>query len=109
MQPTNSERRQHKVYLTKNTEYHCRERECVGVRDRKTGEWSRWHKALRTKLVGGINGEKKLFPQPVPGFRLLFAGGDSLLTSKLQLVRRPERESLPRYISMAKSGIIQNA
>ena len=52
--PAVKERRQHVVYITKNSEYHCRRKECVAVRDRNTGRWRRWHAALRGQLLGSI-------------------------------------------------------
>ncbi len=33
------DRRRHRVYVTKNTEYHFRDGFCVAVRDRRTGDF----------------------------------------------------------------------
>ena len=35
-----TERRRHRVYMTRNTEYHFRDGVCVAVRDRRTGDGS---------------------------------------------------------------------
>jgi hypothetical protein len=48
------ERRRHRVYMTRNTEYHFRDGFCVAVRDRRTGEWLPGHLALRRQLFGGL-------------------------------------------------------
>ena len=34
------DRRRHRVYVTRNTEYHFRDGFCVAVRDRRTGDFS---------------------------------------------------------------------
>src|SRR6187549_387121 len=41
-----TERRRHRVYMTRNTEYHFRDGVCVAVRDRRTGDWLPGHLAL---------------------------------------------------------------
>ena len=38
--PGQERRREHRVYVTRNTEYHFRAQTCVAVRDRKTGRFS---------------------------------------------------------------------
>ena len=48
------ERRRHRVYVTKNTEYHFRDGFCVAVRDRRTGEFLHGHLALRRRVHGGL-------------------------------------------------------
>jgi hypothetical protein len=103
------ERRRHRVYLTRNTEYHCRDRECVGVRDRRTGEWSRWHKALRGELVGGLDPTaREVQRQPSIGFRLLFDAGQAVITSRLVNVRRPPRDDTRMYCNLVRSGAIES-
>ena len=52
------ERRRHRVYLTRNTEYHLRDGFCVAVRDRRTGDFLQGHLALQRRVHGGL----KFFP-----------------------------------------------
>ena len=37
-----TDRRRHVVYLTRNSEYHCRLNECVAVRSRSDGRRAGW-------------------------------------------------------------------
>ena len=104
--PANN-RRHHTVYVTRNTEYHCRDRECVGVRERSSGRWRRWHPALRTKLVGRFNKDSVVYRLPRPGFRLVFSGRQTVMTSKLENSLRPDRESIFSYTSLLASGEIR--
>lgn len=100
------ERRRHVVYVTRNTEYHCRDRECVGVRDRGTGRWVREHPALRASMLGALH-RSEVRPCPVKGLRLLFAGAEQLvMTSRLLCAGRPEREDIFAYTSLCWSGEI---
>ena len=46
-----SNRRRHRVFKTKHTEYHLRNDECVGVRDRGSGLWILDHAALRLRAL----------------------------------------------------------
>src|SRR5215469_12904009 len=48
------ERRRHRVYVTRNTEYHVRDRTCVAVRDRRTGDFMQGHLALERQIEGGL-------------------------------------------------------
>ena len=54
MHSNRSERRRHKVFVTRNTEYHFRDRLCVAVRDRRTGDFLPGHLALKRELAGGV-------------------------------------------------------
>jgi len=104
------ERRQHKLILTKNTEYHFRDDECVGVRDRKTGKWVRKHLALRAFLTGYVDQTKKIWKSPVRGGRLhIISERGSVLTSPLINVFRPNKEVIWAYTSFAKAGEIRVA
>jgi hypothetical protein len=102
----NPERRRHIVYVTRNTEYHCRGRECVGVRDRGSGRWVREHPALRASMLGAVH-RGEVQPRPEKGLRLLFTGVEQLvMTSKLLCAGRPEREDVFAYTSLCWSGEI---
>src|SRR5712671_713724 len=48
------ERRIHKVFVTRNTEYHVRNDTCVGVRDRHSGSWKSTHFAVNLPVAGAI-------------------------------------------------------
>ncbi len=103
------ERRRHRVYVTRNTEYHFRDGFCVAVRDRRTGEFLHGHLALRRRLQGGL----KFFPsggiaanpgEPRPGEALCFDAPDDrdLVTSPLERVARPNKELIAAYPSHKK-------
>lgn len=100
------ERRHHVVYVTRHTEYHCRQRECVGVRDRRTGQWRPRHSALRSRLVGGSDGVGSYGSQPQVGERLLFMGSESVLTSRVVDAGRPPKGVVWSYSSFSKAGSI---
>ena len=100
------DRRCHWVYVTKNTEYHCRGRECVGVRDRESGAWQRWHPALRTRLLGSVVDKLTVSRQARLGYRLVFDGSQVILTSKLEWAGRPEKEVIWSYSSLCRAGEI---
>lgn len=106
MRPRSSDRRQHVVYVTRHTEYHCRQRECVGVRDRNTGRWQRWHKALRSRLVGSTDGQGAMCDPPQVGERLVFMGDGSILTSRVIGRGRPAKEAVHFYASYGRAGTI---
>lgn len=108
---TPQERRRHRVYVTKNTEYHFRDGFCVAVRDRRTGDFLHGHLALRRRVHGGVkfylNGAVVPNPgEPRLGEALYFASdGRDLITSPLEGVERPSKElvkAYPTYASAAK-------
>jgi hypothetical protein len=100
-----SERRRHRVYMTRNTEYHFRDGFCVAVRDRRTGDFLHGHLALQRRVHGGL----KFFPdgaiapnpgEPRTGEALYFAAdGRDLVTSPLEAVSRPSKEVVLAYPS----------
>ncbi|MFI5301180.1 MAG: hypothetical protein ACHREM_24105 [Polyangiales bacterium] len=98
-----NERRRHRVMVTRNTEYHFRDKLCVAVRDRRSGEFMPGHLALKRELEGGVhrvtNGT--LIPrenEPVLGDALYFlADGLDLVTSPLLRVDRPDRDTVKTY------------
>ena len=97
------ERRRHRVYVTRNTEYHFRDGFCVAVRDRRTGDFLPGHLAVRRRLHGGI----KFFPngaivpnpgEPRAGEALYFAAdGRDLVTSPVESVERPPKSIVRAY------------
>lgn len=101
-----NERRRHVVYVTKNTEYHCRDEECVGVKNLTSGGWLRHHPALRGQLLGAINIKRGALQRkrPAVGLRLVFLKDKSVLTTKVVYAGRPERESILSYTSQCWAG-----
>ena len=96
------DRRVHKVFVTRNTEYHVRRDLCVAVKDRRSGEWLRAHLALSNRVHGGIRFHRSggIMPnpgQPKVGESLFFhAAGRDLVTSPILSVDRPERDIVGR-------------
>jgi hypothetical protein len=107
------ERRRHRVFVTRNTEYHFRDGFCIAVRDRRTGDFLEGHLALQRRVNGGL----RFFPnggiapnggEPLPGESLYFAGDGrdphsaaarnrELVTSPLESVERPSRDLVEAY------------
>lgn len=107
------ERRRHRVYVTRNTEYHFRDGYCVAVRDRRTGDFLHGHLALRRRVQGGLrfflNGAILPNPgDPRPGEGLYFAtDGRDLVTSPVERIDRPSKALTLAYPSpeaFAKKG-----
>ena len=97
MSYTGPERRITHVFVTHNTEYHTRNGVCVGVRDRRNGEWDYGHVAVGQTLMGGLGPglATQIGPLPQRGARLLFSG--ELLTTPVVDVRRPVQELAEQY------------
>lgn len=101
------ERRRHRVYVTRNTEYHFRDGFCVAVRDRKSGSFVPGHLALRRRFNGGIrfylNGA--IVPNlgdPKPGEALFFShSGRDLITSPVETIDRPAKDVVQAYPPLA--------
>jgi len=108
MSYTGSERRVHKVYVTRNTEYHLREGVCVAVRDRNGGGFHTAHIALSLKMEGAVRiySNGGVIPQatePEPGDAIYFTyrrpDGEErqIVTSKLLSVDRPQKKVVQSY------------
>jgi hypothetical protein len=97
------ERRRHRVFVTRNTEYHFRDGLCVAVRDRRTGQFMQGHSALAGRIDAGIkffdNGSMAPSAgEPRPGECLYFASdGRDLVTSPLEAVERPALQTVSMY------------
>jgi hypothetical protein len=103
------ERRRHRVLITRNSEYHCRDGVCVAVRDRNTNEFVTSHPALGTRLSGGVHidsdggvASSSSPTEPRIGHKIWFSSGDhdhpeSVLTTKLRAIERPPKEIVSRY------------
>jgi hypothetical protein len=102
------DRRRHRIYVTKNTEYHFRDGFCVAVRDRRTGDFLQGHLALRRRIHGGLkfylNGAIIPNPgEPQVGEALYFASdGRDLVTSPLESIERPSKELTAAYAAPAR-------
>lgn len=100
------ERRRHVMFITRNSEYHCRDRECVAVRDRNTGQWHRHHPAIRAELIGGVLNGKPTRRVPREGYRLVFDKEGVVLTSRVVSRARPQKDVLFWYTSLCRAGEI---
>jgi hypothetical protein len=100
---TGPERRQNRVFVTKNTEYHFRGEQCVAVRDRRSNRWLPSHLAIGRRLSGGVqfkpNGTAiPVCDKPTLGEALYFADdGRELITSAVCGLERPTQESVRNY------------
>jgi len=111
--PTDSyrgpERRLHRLYVTRNTEYHFRGDRCVAVRDLRTGRWLDAHLAIDRTLSGGVrfhaNGVAvPSCASPQVGEALYFDDdGRELITSILASIERPSKQTVDGYIEQAAS------
>lgn len=97
------ERRRHRKFVTRNTEYHFRGDTCVAVRDRTSGAWVDAHLALSRRLTGAVRFQANgtALPAegaPKPGEALYFGeGGRDLVTSRLTSVERPDKGEVNAY------------
>lgn len=94
------ERRIHKIYVTRNTEYHVRGGVCVAVKPRHEQSFLSGHEALEMKLEGHVK-QGTLLPMPGPpklGFRMYFARGEQdILTSPVVAIVRPPKAVVQKY------------
>lgn len=101
--PRVPERRRHRVYVTRNTEYHFRDGFCVAVRDRRTGDFLQGHLAVQRRLHGGLRffSNGAIVPnagEPQPGEALYFAAeGRDLVTSPVEKIERPAKTIVQAY------------
>lgn len=97
------DRRVHRLYVTRNTEYHFRGEVCVAVRDRRTGQWLDAHLAVQRKLAGGVkfHANGVAVPScaaPRVGEALYFdEEGRELITSLLSSIERPAKQVVDAY------------
>ncbi len=102
------DRRRHCVFVTVNTEYHCRDRICIAVVDRHTGELARDHHALGRTLNGSVRldaeGISATVAPALPhlGEQLCFSSGfrndpHDVVTSRLVRIDRPDQGIVGRY------------
>lgn len=99
------ERRIHRVFVTRNTEYHVRRETCVGVRDRQSGDWLTEHFAVNIPIAGSLrffeSGSMSASEGlPQVGESIYFeAEGHDMVTSAVVSVERPRLEHIAQYAS----------
>ena len=99
-----ADRRLHRVFFTRHTEYHLRGDECVGVRDRNSGMWLKDHAALRLRALRLPSMRRS---EEWIGRRIQFWGSRTdVLTSPVVAVGRPEIFEVGSYVSQARAGSI---
>lgn len=103
------DRRRHRMFVTRNSEYHCRDGRCVAVRDRHTGEFIRGHHAIGKKVSAGIRfnddgGIAQVSPPEslIEGEQLCFSSRVDeqefdVVTSPLLKIDRPPKEVVALY------------
>jgi len=102
------ERRRHRVFVTRNTEYHCRDGVCVAVRDRRTRQFVETHAALGKHVSGGLrfnqNGGIESASASTDlqlGEQVCFSSDDndrSVITSPLSAIERPPKDVVINYV-----------
>ena len=99
-----SERRQHRVFVTRHTEYHLRAGHVVAVRTCGSRAWLSAHDALGMRLEGFV-APGTLVPRlgvPTLGQRLYLARGeDDVVTSPLVAIDRPPKAVVGEYPTAA--------
>ncbi len=109
-----SDRRRHRVYITRNTEYHLRDGICVAVRDRKSRSFRAAHIALNLRMEGGVRiyANGALIPNvenPAEGDAIFFTHvgpeGDmkQIVTSRVEKIDRPVKTIVALYPRAAAS------
>lgn len=105
-----NERRRHKVYITRNTEYHVRDGVCVAVRDRQSHAFRAAHIALTLKLEGTVKifANGTVLPHdadPQVGDAIYFndrrcSDGQErqIVTSRLEKIDRPSKKDVMSYV-----------
>lgn len=97
------ERRRHRMFVTRNTEYHFRDSVCIAVRDRRSGSWLPSHLALSRRVSGRVkfHANGVAIPHhgdPEVGEALYFGDeGRELVTSMLTSVERPAKVLVESY------------
>ncbi len=104
---TGLDRRLHRMYVTRNTEYHFCGRTCVAVRDRRTGHFLNTHEAVRRQLSGGVKYQENgtaipSLAAPQIGEALYFGEeGRELVTILCSSIERPSRSLVASYPQLA--------
>lgn len=104
MDYTGPDRRIHKVFVTRNSEYHLRRDRCVAVRERHTGTWLRDHVALGHRATAsirysddGIAGLERTLPDIGDSLYFSRPQKDPVVSSPVMSVERPEKDIVTQY------------
>jgi hypothetical protein len=103
-----SDRRRHRVYRTRNTEYHMRDGVCVAVRDLQSKRFRTAHLALNLKVEGGVkfysNGAAiPTLKEPELGDAIYFSDFNAcgeerqIVTSRVEAIVRPSKGEVMSY------------
>ena len=105
------ERRRRCVFVTTNSEYHCRDGVCVAVRSRKTGAFQLWHAAIGKRVSAGLVLDERGIISGIfepgsmcIGHRMWLSAGDEnpeheIITSTVRSIDRPAKEVVAQYSS----------
>jgi hypothetical protein len=102
------ERRRHRVFVTRTSEYHCRDNVCVAVRDRRSRHFVEKHPALGKHVSGGLRFNREGGIDSAssdadlhPGEQVCFSGDSdkdrSVITSPLDTIERPTKDIVATY------------
>jgi hypothetical protein len=103
-----AERRRHRVFVTRNTEYHFRDDICVAIRDREARQFRAAHIALNLALQGAVKVQENgmALPdneKPRVGAPIYFTREDPdgrehhIVTSRVERIDRPEKRDVLQY------------
>jgi hypothetical protein len=104
-----AERRRHRVFITRNTEYHFRDDVCVAIRDREARGFRGAHVALNLRLQGAVNicQNGLALPddkgEPRVGAPIYFTREDpdgrerQIVTSRVERIDRPIKRDVLQY------------
>jgi len=107
------ERRRNCVFVTLNSEYHCRDGVCIAVVNRHTGQSDRDHPAIGRRLSGSLRFDHDHLSlgsppeSPHEGEQLSFTSGTrddwhDVITSTLVRIERPHRDVLTLYPAQSR-------
>jgi len=105
------ERRVHRMLRTRNTDYIMRAGQCIGVKDRRTGEAKPNHMARGLYLTGTLvfqNGGVRPTTEDAQVGACLCFEGEGLITSPVQAIERPEKNLLAS-LQPEESGFFHRA
>lgn len=93
------ERRIHKIFVTRNSEYHLKRDQCVAVRERRSGSWLQDHVAIGHKATAsirysddGIAGLERSLPNIGESLYFSRPKKDPVVSSPVLEVQRPAKD-----------------
>jgi len=98
------DRRRHKMFVTRNSEYHMRDDICVGVRNTREDRWMDRSRLLSARLMGAVDSFSTLSSsactEPAVGKFLLFVceNGELIVTTRLEVIDRPPMDAVQYYL-----------